>query len=1000
AIGWRPARLRWLLWLFIDRAEYQAKNDEQGLRDYVNKCMGGAAGVEALHQEVVRLLEEETAAVEAAFEEEVKAQEEKDAIERDACLAPAGETWEMLARQEMALDRSIDRKVKILQTMRKEHARECRGGSRTAPTGPSTILPGEESNDRETQELSKLVGLDPARESGAGVPPPQELAGRACPERSEGMPAPQRAGRPHREPRRGRRRQNIKTAGTKRECRRKQSTGGRGGARMRGSADLGRLPGKERNHDIGQLPPAFLARMGTENVSMELSPHHGFEVLFGDARCASRRTQRSRFLPPVSSILVAVILLLAAGSPIFAETPRPTSVILISVDTLRADHLGCYGYRALATPHIDAIARGATQFMNAGSQVPLTLPSHVSLLTSTYPFANGVEDNGDVLGQGAVTLASLLGSRGYRTAAFIGGFPLDRRFGLDQGFEVYDSPFDLSRQQDLEQLDVKRPAGEVTQAATRWLQANSDHPFFLFLHLYDLHKPYTLTADQRARFRNREYDGVLGQVDAALGEWWSFLTAKGLVDRSLIVFLSDHGESLGEHGERTHGYFIYESTLRVPLIIHWPRAAAHYPSTVDAPVGLIDVAPTILQFLGLREPSQYQGRSLFEMLEGKAQPAPRELYAESLYAHDHYGCSALRSVRLGNFKYIEAPEPELYDLAADPAERSNLYGRTNSLALAYRERLEHLRGRFAAAPRGPSESVSPEVARALRSLGYTAGTAHRAAAGDSGPDPKLRVDDYLKTEEAVTLSFAGQLAQSVALLREVLAKDPDLIDSRNLRGLFEQRLGRREEAAESFRRVLERDPTNLLAHYNLGALYFQLNRLDDAARELQATLAIGSGRGAAVAQLIQPSEEMLGKIWLEKGDLRRARDEFSHLLTVFPRDFAAHYNLGWIASEEKNWEEATRHLQAALEIEPDNSRAHNALGTVKLQQGDYVAAKVQFSAAIKLDPKYAQAYYDLGMALRKTNQRAEAVQEFKKALEVDPKFLPAQQALEEMKRHE
>jgi len=171
AIGWRPARLRWVLWQFIDRAEYQAKNDEQGLRDYENKCMGGEAGVEALRRELLTLLEEEIAAVEAAFGEEVKAQEEKDAIERDAGLAPAGETWEMLARQEMALDRSIDRKVKIILTMRKEHAQQCRGGSRTAPTGPSTIPPGEESNDRETQELSKLVGHDPACESGAGVPP-------------------------------------------------------------------------------------------------------------------------------------------------------------------------------------------------------------------------------------------------------------------------------------------------------------------------------------------------------------------------------------------------------------------------------------------------------------------------------------------------------------------------------------------------------------------------------------------------------------------------------------------------------------------------------------------------------------------------------------------------------------------------------------------------------------------------------------------------------------
>jgi arylsulfatase A-like enzyme/Tfp pilus assembly protein PilF len=670
-------------------------------------------------------------------------------------------------------------------------------------------------------------------------------------------------------------------------------------------------------------------------------------------------------------------------------------VILISVDTLRADHLGCYGYRALPTPHIDAMGEGATQFLNVNSQVPLTLPSHVSFLTSTYPFANGVEDNGDVLGRGAVTLASVLRSRGYRTAAFIGGFPLDRRFGLDQGFDFYDSPFDLSSQQDLDQLDVKRPAGEVTRAAHQWLQENSDHPFFLFLHLYDLHKPYSLTPEIRARFRDREYDGALSYVDATLGEFWKFLTAKGLIEKSLIIFLSDHGESLGEHGEQTHGYFIYESTLRVPLIIHWPRGAAHFPSSIDSSAGLIDVTPTILQFLDVPEPPQFQGRSLLEILGGKKEPS-REVYSESLYAHYHYACTALRSLRLGDYEYIDAPEPELYDLGKDPAERINLYARMNSLDLAYHERLQHLRLRFASANRAQPGTVDPDVARALRSLGYVAATTSHAAETDSGPDPKARLEDYLKTEEAVTLSMEGQLARSVELLKEVLAKDPDLIDTRNLLGLFQQKLGRPVEAAENFQKVLQRDPLNLLAHYNLGVQYFQLNRLDDAARELQATLTVGYPRGAAVEQLTQPSEEMLGKIWLEKRDLVRARDQYNHLLTVFPRDFAAHFNLGWIASEEKNWEEATRQLRTALEIEPNNARAHNALGTIYLQKGDLAEAQAQFSTAIKLDPKFGQAHYDLGLTLSKMNKKKEAAHEFKKALEVDPKFLPAQRALEEM----
>lgn len=730
---------------------------------------------------------------------------------------------------------------------------------------------------------------------------------------------------------------------------------------------------------------------------MKLPNHPGLAVPAGEAWHTLHVEGRPRLLCAASVCLVVTILLCFARSPVFAEEPHLASVILISVDTLRADHLGCYGYRALPTPHIDAMEEGATQFFNVNSQVPLTLPSHVSLLTSTYPFSNGVEDNGGILAQGAVTLASLLRFRGYRTAAFIGGFPLDRRFGLEQGFDFYDSPFNLSSQQDLDQDEVKRPAGEVTQAARQWLQENSDHPFFLFLHLYDLHKPYSLTPEMRDRFRDREYDAVLSYVDAALGDFWRFLAAKGLVDKSLIIFLSDHGESLGEHGERTHGYFIYESTLRVPLIIHWPRGTSHFPSRVDFSTGLIDVAPTVLQFLGVPAPPQFQGRSLFEMLDGKTPPAPREVYSESLYAHYHYGCAALRSLRLGEYIYINAPEPELYDLANDPDERFNLYARMASLDLAYRERLQKLRSRFSSPSHAQPSAVTPDVARALSSLGYVASSSSHAAEADLGPDPKARVDDYLKTEEAVTLSFAGQLLQSVELLKGVLAKDPNLIDTRNLLALFEQRLGRQQEAAEDFRKVLERDPTNLLAHYNLGVQYFRLNRLDDAARELQATLAIGSPRGAAVAQLTQPSEEMLAKIWLEKSDVARAREQYNHLLTVFPRDFAAYYNLGWIASEEKNWEEATRRLRAALEIEPNNARAHNALGTIYLQQGEFDQAGAEFGAAIRLDPKFAQAYYDLGMTLSRMNKREEAAREFKKALEIDPKFLAAQRALDELR---
>ena len=282
------------------------------------------------------------------------------------------------------------------------------------------------------------------------------------------------------------------------------------------------------------------------------------------------------------------LYLLTVDTALSAALQTSPSVILISVDTLRADHLSCYGYRGLQTPHIDAIAQGGTLFTEVNTQVPLTLPSHVSLLTSTYPFWNGVEDHAEPLPGGIVTLAMVLKSRGYDTSGFVGGFVLDRQFGLDKGFDVYNSPFDSQGQPGIDPADLKRPGEEVAQSATRWLEKNSTHPFFVFLHLYDLHTPYELTPAQRARFGGGGYDAELRYVDEVLGGFWGFLSRKNLLQNTLIVFLADHGESLGEHGEMTHGYFIYQSTLRVPLMIHWPAGPMTFPARVAEPVGLID----------------------------------------------------------------------------------------------------------------------------------------------------------------------------------------------------------------------------------------------------------------------------------------------------------------------------------------------------------------------------------------------------------------------------
>ena len=349
---------------------------------------------------------------------------------------------------------------------------------------------------------------------------------------------------------------------------------------------------------------------------------------------AGIRVKRSSILSRLG-YLSAAMLACAAGN---AQPSTP--VILISVDTLRADHLGCYQAARQSTPHIDSIAKNGTLFSQVSALVPLTLPSHVALFTSTYPFANGVEDNGVPFNAGT-TLATVLKKNGYRTAAFVGSFVLDRRFGLSRDFDVYDSPFDLHNKTVADAGDLKRPGAQVAAAAMHWLDQNANAPFFLFLHLYDLHTPYDLPPETRLRHGESGYEAELAYVDRVLGDFLAFLERRGLLNKSLIVFTSDHGEGLNEHGESTHGYFVYESTLRVPLIFRWPAGSKRVsPDRIAEPASLLDVAPTILDALGLPRSKEMRGRSLIAREE-----RGRNLFGESLCAQSLWLRSIANSTR-------------------------------------------------------------------------------------------------------------------------------------------------------------------------------------------------------------------------------------------------------------------------------------------------------------------------------------------------------------------
>jgi len=543
-----------------------------------------------------------------------------------------------------------------------------------------------------------------------------------------------------------------------------------------------------------------------------------------------------------------------------AETP----VILISIDTLRADRLSCYGYRKIQTPHLDSFADQGTLFTAIDTQVPLTLPAHTALFTSMYPWSSGVEENAERVPQGLVTLASVLQARGYKTAAFIGSAMLARRLGLDRGFDFYDSPFEgLWKEGNPYQARARRDAALVTRAAGQWLAANRGQPVFAFLHLFDLHTPYALSG----------YDAELAYIDQVMRDgWW---------DRSLVILLSDHGEGLEEHGEWAHGYFVYESTLHVPLILHWPSGASAHPGRVAQPGGLIDVAPTILGFLHVPVPPSFQGANLLD-------DAERTVCSESVYARDAFRWAALRSARVGAYKYIEAPKPELYNLERDPGERVNLIRSNTAKAQELRVRLNRLLARYAAQRAASEADTSRQRTAELASLGYLAG-GPRAALDESGPDPKDRLPEFQLFEKALE-AMSGE---------------------------------RFETAAALLHRVLEMDSRNTLARYYLGETRLRAGRTDDAIRDWEMALAQDGG--------YTPAAEAIGEVRLARQEFAKARPYFDRVLAVNPNDTAAQFGLGVADARLGDRAGALQHLQAACKLTPDSPSCQRELGAVSGQ---------------------------------------------------------------------
>ena len=536
---------------------------------------------------------------------------------------------------------------------------------------------------------------------------------------------------------------------------------------------------------------------------------------------------------PVTAFLGALLSLVGCGGsePATEESPLPagTQVIVISIDTLRADRLPAYGYDKVETPHFDALRRDSVLFERAYSHIPLTLPSHASLFTGLLPPEHGLRDNigyrldGDAVDRGEIPfLPSLLAAEGYRTGAAVSTFVLRRKMGLAKDFELYEDSIEFRTGTGLGGL--QRSGFETFELSKDWLSQVAEEPFFFFFHIYEPHTPYTPAEPFASRYSD-PYDAEVATSDAILGEVLDELRRLGVYDKSLIFLLSDHGEGLGDHGEEEHGVLIYGATLQVPLFMKLPGGESAGAS-VSAPVQLIDILPTLTDLLGLPTPEGLRGQSLMPLLEG-AQPE-RTLYAESFYPRLHFGWSELTTLIDERYQYIEGPDPELYDLLEDPGQHSNILRRDRNEYARLRDEL----ATYDTTLVGPAEEDEESLA-ALAALGYLGGT---TVTEGPLPDPKERLPTLADLKAGFRYHSLGEHAEAAEAFERALVENPGMLDAWEYLAQSLEQLGRRQEAIDAYRRALELSGGAPHLAMAAASLFLQAGQLDEA--ESHARLAL------------------------------------------------------------------------------------------------------------------------------------------------------------------
>jgi arylsulfatase A-like enzyme/tetratricopeptide (TPR) repeat protein len=670
-----------------------------------------------------------------------------------------------------------------------------------------------------------------------------------------------------------------------------------------------------------------------------------------------RQCLAGRFSRGVSTAAAVLLFLCVSGGPSQTSSSHAsatTSVLLITVDTLRADRLSCYGARSVRTPAMDALAAQGTRFENVLAQVPTTPPSHAVILTGTYPMYNGVRGfTSGALPKGVGVLAEAFQRHGYDTAAFVSSAVLESSWGFGRGFKEYDDRFTVRRVEIGNPAAIERRAEETVDRLLAWLQARLQSgtaaaPFFVWLHLYDPHAPYDPPEPFRTQYAGHRYDGEIAYADSQLARLFDYLRDNRLYDQTLIVLMSDHGESLGEHGEDEHGFFIYESTLRVPLIFKLPSGMGT-PHVDRRLVGSIDVAPTLLDLLHMQDPlgRQFQGTSLAAEILGKGTASERPVYSETYYPRDSFGWSELRGITTERFKYILAPRPELYDLRSDPQESHNVHTERASLAAALRDQLTGFERRYASTRPTPTGPPLPaETVEKLKSLGYLAyvGAAQPAANGPL-PDPKDRLKVFKSVMRAHALNEAGHYEESNRVLEPLAAEEA---------GLF-------------------------VIPFLKAENYSQTHRWSEAEKSYQDSLKINPTFDRALMGL--------ARSYMAQGEEEKAKPLLELVVHQNPRNNFATHALGRIARIEGNNEEAYRYLLKAAEAMPSIAIFQQELGITLVDLKRYQAALDPLSRAEKLGLEDPRLEHYLGTALANVGRFQEAVDHYQKALKMKPDLL-------------